>query len=479
MVAATGRGYRTRVNPFTRRSFLASLGASVVVWGPGCGRREVPTTYDVVVVGSGFAGLLLALRTATAGLSTLVLEAGGSFAQGGALNPSVSNAGGLEYPIASTRVLALGGTSNHWTGVVGRLSERDMQTQSLFGLDVDWPIRYADLDPWYCEAEQALRVVGRAPVSGEPGRECAYPLQESGYAGPDLPGPTGSLRFAAPAKSLRRPGPVRLTEEELPAFDKLEHGTLLSQHAVTGLVVENGRAVGVAAVDGQGARHRFAARAVVLAAGVLETPRLLLHAGLGGDHVGRHFNAHPTWGWKWEAEAAPQGWTGRSHRTIDLDQHLRSLGLSAAHLQLDTKPAMRWVMQPELEPHRDNRVTLGAQTDAHGVPLLALHFDRTERDARTLEAARALLTRHRGALGVPEDARVVEGWRAHPAGTCRMSASAADGVVDAHNQVHGTPGLYVSGASVFPTSGTANPTLTVVALTLRLAAHLKATLVAR
>lgn len=72
-----------------------------------------------------------------------------------------------------------------------------------------------------------------------------------------------------------------------------------------------------------------------------------------------------------------------------------------------------------------------------------------------------------------------DAWRAevkdaaHPAGTTRMSATPVDGVVDPDLQVHGVTGLFVAGSSVFPTSGYANPTLTIVALALRLAGHLE------
>ena len=73
----------------------------------------------------------------------------------------------------------------------------------------------------------------------------------------------------------------------------------------------------------------------------------------------------------------------------------------------------------------------------------------------------------------PNELSLVERWRAHPSGTCRMGFDELSGVVDRDNRVFGTSNLYVSGACVFPTSGTANPTLTVVAMTLRLADHLK------
>jgi hypothetical protein len=58
-------------------------------------------------------------------------------------------------------------------------------------------------------------------------------------------------------------------------------------------------------------------------------------------------------------------------------------------------------------------------------------------------------------------------------GTTRMHADPRQGVVDAQCQVHGVDNLYIAGSSVFPTGGYANPTLTLVALALRLADHLK------
>jgi choline dehydrogenase-like flavoprotein len=60
----------------------------------------------------------------------------------------------------------------------------------------------------------------------------------------------------------------------------------------------------------------------------------------------------------------------------------------------------------------------------------------------------------------------------HHMGTTRMHSSEKRGVVDANCQVHGMANLFIAGSSVFPTSGSANPTLTIIALALRLADHL-------
>ena len=64
--------------------------------------------------------------------------------------------------------------------------------------------------------------------------------------------------------------------------------------------------------------------------------------------------------------------------------------------------------------------------------------------------------------------------KAHPTGSTRMSSNPGEGVVDANGQVHGVPGLFVAGSSIFPTAGAANPTLMIVATAVRLADHLKA-----
>jgi choline dehydrogenase-like flavoprotein len=70
-------------------------------------------------------------------------------------------------------------------------------------------------------------------------------------------------------------------------------------------------------------------------------------------------------------------------------------------------------------------------------------------------------------------------WFGHHMGTTRMSRSPGTGYVDADCRVHGIGNLYIAGASVFPTSGYANPTLTVLALTLRLVDHVRGTVLAR
>jgi choline dehydrogenase-like flavoprotein len=68
-------------------------------------------------------------------------------------------------------------------------------------------------------------------------------------------------------------------------------------------------------------------------------------------------------------------------------------------------------------------------------------------------------------------------WGNHHLGTTRMSSDPKRGVVSANSQVHGISNLYVAGSSVFPTYGSSNPTLNLIALTLRLGDHLKKVMV--
>lgn len=134
----------------------------------------------------------------------------------------------------------------------------------------------------------------------------------------------------------------------------------------------------------------------------------------------------------------------------------------------------------EQEPRAESRVRINDnKLDAVGAPMGELDWQLSALDAssivRTTELvgqglAAALGGRFHSTLprdGIP---KVTGGW--HHMGTTRMSTSPQHGVVDVDGKVHGVGNLYVAGSSVFPTSGYANPTLTIVALTLRLGQHL-------
>ncbi len=136
----------------------------------------------------------------------------------------------------------------------------------------------------------------------------------------------------------------------------------------------------------------------------------------------------------------------------------------------------------EQAPNRDSRISLSSEPDALGLPRVSVDWRLTELERRTTRVFTDALDGELRRLGLGRltGTEWLDGddWTSgfedayHPIGSTRMSTDPARGVVDRDCRVHGLDGLYVCGSSVFPTGGYANPTLTVVALALRLAHHL-------
>ena len=136
----------------------------------------------------------------------------------------------------------------------------------------------------------------------------------------------------------------------------------------------------------------------------------------------------------------------------------------------------------EQAPDRENRVVLGLARDRLGCPRVELRWRVTDADRRTARRGHEILSRELERAGIGRARSALDGEEAswlphlrgarHHMGTTRMHPDPRRGVVDADGRVHGLANLYVAGSSVFPTSGAANPTLTIVALALRLAGHL-------
>ena len=137
-------------------------------------------------------------------------------------------------------------------------------------------------------------------------------------------------------------------------------------------------------------------------------------------------------------------------------------------------------VQVEQTPDPQNRVRLSAERDRFGQPRAEIALRLA--DGEIAGAARSLRSAA-GAIGL-EGRRLARQLRLllqagqgdyfwHHMGTTRMHADRTRGVVDADCQVHDVSNLFVTGSSVFPTSGTAGPTLTIVAMALRLAHHLR------
>lgn len=136
----------------------------------------------------------------------------------------------------------------------------------------------------------------------------------------------------------------------------------------------------------------------------------------------------------------------------------------------------------EQAPNRDSRVTLTGERDALGLPKLRIDWRHTPWDIDTVRVALGVLRDEFARTGVGrleyDEATVATealrygAYGGHHIGTARMGRDPATSVVDADCRVHGVPNLSIASAAVFPTSSQANPTLTIVALAVRMARRL-------
>jgi choline dehydrogenase-like flavoprotein len=159
---------------------------------------------------------------------------------------------------------------------------------------------------------------------------------------------------------------------------------------------------------------------------------------------------------------------------------------SAFGAQFEPDGMRQWIeIETNVEqiPSPDNRVTLSSDVDAYGVPKAHLHWNLSDEEERSYRRGLQLIVEaldeyspglSQGKMDYPDPwpEEVFGCW--HHIGTTRMHKNASEGVVDANCQVHGIENLYVAGSSVFPTGGATSPTLTIVALGLRLAEYLDA-----
>ena len=486
---------------------------------------------DVCIVGAGPAGLTVARALVQHGVRIVVLESGGRHP-----DPNVQElcdgptTGDAYAGPGATRHRQAGGTSQIWNTWLG--SEMGAKYAPLEAIDFEardwlplsgWPFDKAVLDPYY-EQAHILCGLGRSRYGGTDWATAdRHPLP---LLGESL---TTAVYQFGPARLF--------TGVYLEEIRRAANVLLCLHATATGFETDPAaRSISkLRATRATGKPLEIRARLFVLAAGGIENARLLLlptatsPGGLGSESqmVGRCFMEHPRDMACRLVPAEARLWD----RCGFYDIHRAAAGLVMGRLtfteearQRHKLPSMSITLQPrprplpwpaaealrtrvlgprrrhdegwsrlprkarrfdafnlrinlEQAPDPDNRVSLDTERDRFGLPRAALHWRWRERDRRDLDRTRAIVA---GELERAELGRVVidpapspDPNAHHHMGTTRMHRDPARGVATEDARVHGLSNLFIAGSSLFPTAGFANPTLTIVALALRLADHLK------
>ena len=478
--------------------------------------------FEVVVVGSGAGGGVVAGELADAGRSVLLVEVGPyrtaadymrweahanhelwwplTFAEPGAAS---------EPPLPMFRGRCVGGTTAINTKVALRPREEDYAkwhaASGLLG-DSGAPFGEADLLPFLTRVEQRLGVRERSDWQKcvhtvVPGFEALGAGLEpvTSYTDPNCMR-CGSCLQGCPTNA----GKNTLNVYIQPA---LVEGRLALRAGCTAerVLIADGQATGVEYLDPDGERHTVDADVVVVAAGSLATPGVLLRSGLGdlgspsSELVGRNLGFHVARlveGLFDEIQDAHMVYPITAHCMQFADDEDGGFVVEAATVQdpigfatalCDEHGAPVWG-QPLVEAVRRYRYFTGLLTlvndentgtvwvDESGRDRYRFAFNHRERERidaslqfarRVLEAAGARRVFHTGPLST------------HVQGSCRMGSDPARSVLDAHGECHDVKRLFVGDGSVIPRTLSVNPSLTIMALASRLADHIDAAYLSR
>jgi choline dehydrogenase-like flavoprotein len=523
--------------------------------------------WDVIIVGTGMGGGILGYSLARSGRSVLFVEKGRSTLPGvpGTIRSSMPE---LAEPRAgrSTEtycdVLARAGRStDEIEDISGRFSRRFVPflgsgtggSSAIYGMVCErffvrdftprqnfrdpgdstvpdaWPVTYEQMRPWYAAAEKLLRVRGQAdplrPEAAEVGLPAAPPFSADNQPLVDYLTGRGLHPYHLPMACDYTDGCSicqgylchRSCKNDaarngvLPAIT--EHGAHLLTQCRAVRLDADGPQVRRVICEHHSGTLALKAKVVVLAAGALATPVLLLNSrsvewprGLanGSDWVGRNLMRHlidliqiwPQPDCKITAQNKEIGlndfyfWEGEKYGTV------QSFGSMAPIEMLTNRPGWRpkmlrlmgpaarriyeryfsggLVLAPMMEdlPYLDNRVLPCDRPSSDGRQRLRiqyrLHASEIDRRAVFLAQLKEVLKPFRKITLRAADNNEAVG---HVCGTCRFGTDPKSSVLDPQNRAHEVDNLYVVDTSFFPSSAGLNPSLTVAANALRVGAH--------
>jgi len=473
--------------------------------------------YDLIVVGTGFSGSLFLhrwLEHAPRTARVLVLERGTLHTHAeqvrrrdrAAITWSTTKG---SYRIAEPHkewvsTHAFGGGSNCWFACTPRMLPADFETRTRFGVGTDWPVRYGELERYYCDAEELLQVAGPPNDDSPFPRSRPYPQPPHRMNAVDrlfkqhFPNDLFVQPAARPTRPVRnRPACCGNTVCGLCPIDAkftVMNGlqavyddprvTLQLASQVLAVDVEGGtRARGVL-YRRDGREERAQGELVVLAAHAIFNPHILLRSGLAHPELGRgigeqvgveavlHLDGVDNYG---GGSWVVGHWYGlhRDDRRRDRAAALVEMG-NAPKLR-DERGRWRQIsyLRVVFESFREPVNTVRVDPSHPDKPVIT-YSDISEHTRRGVAALPGELEERLAGLPIERIMVAPEPYasEAHILGTTVMGRDPRTSVVDADSVHHQVRNLLVLGSSTFPTFAPANPTLTISALSLRAADRL-------
>lgn len=398
------------------------------------------------------------------------------------------------------RGMQVGGRSLIWGGTALRLSPYELNAPQLDDYALSWPLRYEDLADAYEVVEKLMGLRGtieRLPQIPDSiyqsGSHDLTPaekdFQEAYRQQGSHPIP---VRFIPPDRADDGWPRFTMQATALAAADRTGRLRLRSNAFATEVTVdaEHGRATAVRYVDTRDdSSHEVEARLVFLCCGSIETARLMLNSrsprypnGIGNSsgRLGRGLMDHPAMWTRGVLDGSPQlsGYDPPSRqRGLFVPprpggrQDVRPFGMWITLQRLDTDGGSVGTIdvQGEMLPYEDNRVTLSDTKDRWGVPIPVINCRYGPHEERLYRAMRQEVGRAASVAGLRITAMTVSepGENVHELGTARMGVNPHTSVLDPDNRCWDCPNVFVTDGSCFPSGGWQNPTLTIMALSVR------------
>ncbi len=472
--------------------------------------------YDIIIIGTSFASsffLMRYLQHAPAGVRVLVLERGGSDTKSWQLQNGRTSSIDPDAVFVNRNTHKLwftspgfGGNSKCWMAGTTRMMPGDFELKSRYGVGTDWPMRYDDLEIYYCDAEETMLISG--PTDSPMPRSRPFQLPPHRFSDPDAllkkRFPEGWYQMAtarASAPTGKRGVCCATGACELCPVDAkftIQNGlahiyrdprvTLQLNSEVSAIDTQAGTVSGVSYLR-DGRTEHDQADLIVLGASALFNPHIMLRSGMQHPLLGKRLHEQMSIDVSMDLNGvkAYNGSTVLSGLGYLFYEGEHRRDYAACMIETWSSPFVytsgalrsekgRWNERFMVRflfddlPRDDNTVTVDAENPRLAVTTFVDYSDYAKRGAALVPK---MVDKLAEALPIERiSSNEIGGTAAHIQGTVVMGEDPASSIVDRYLVHHQYRNLLVLGASAFPTASPAYPTLTVSALSLWAADHL-------